>query len=170
MRILVGSSNQLRGAQRFRPLSSCSGSQTPGIVWEQNLGCPGGQSCSWPLQEAAGCGWLGGQGCRGAVRTQRPPGSVTSPHSDPPALSLSPHGAFADSGDVLAWSAGWVLWLFMFWRNNSVYTPSLQTCPLYSTVLMHLGFFLVWFGLILISSKQQSKFRCVGEVKYLRAD
>lgn len=82
-------------------------------------------------------------------------------HSDPQTLSLSPHWAFSDLGDVLTWSVGWVLWLFVFWRKNSVHTPSLQTCPLYSTVLMH--FFL-------IGSRQQSKLRCVGEAKYLRAD
>lgn len=55
---------------------------------------------------------------------------------DPQTLSLSPHGAFPDLGDVLAWSHGWALWLFMFWGKNSVYTPSLQSCPLHSTVLM----------------------------------
>lgn len=74
------------------------------------------------------------------------------------------HWAFSDLGDVRTWSVGWVLWLFMFWRKNSVHTPSLQTCPLYSTVLMHLIFFL------LIGSRQQNKFRCVGEAKHLKAD
>lgn len=82
-------------------------------------------------------------------------------YSEPQTLPLSPHGPFTDLGDVLV---GQMDGFYGFSRfgGRTVYTPSLQTCPLYSMVLMCLFRFFDRF--------KTAKFRCVGEAKYLRAE